>query len=148
MIKHMQMRHIYIFIMLVAAVVIPTSCQHSDEFKELPDPIAKFVSQYWPNPAIASYTHPAADKYVVIIKNGPSLTFNGDYEWTELDGNGLPLPRVLLFDRMPSPLYRYLEETTSTEGVFKIVRTPRLFTLTLLDSILTYDPATGEIRGR
>lgn len=139
------MKHTFVILAMLLAAL--TSCQDSDNYKDLVDPVSSFVSQYWPNPDIESYTHPTADTYLVIIKNGPSITFDSNYKWTEIDGNGMTLPQVLLYDQLPSTLYRYLEETENTGAVFKLERTARQYSVTLLDSSLTYNTSTGEIKG-
>ncbi|MDO4319206.1 MAG: PepSY-like domain-containing protein [Bacteroidales bacterium] len=139
------MKHIYSLIFILFACL--TSCQDSDNYRSLADPVATFVSQYWPNADIESYTHPTSGSYIVIIKNGPKIVFDSSMSWTEIDGNGMPLPQVLLYDQLPSPLYRYLEETENTSSVFMLERTPRQYSVTLLNSSLTYDISTGELKG-
>lgn len=122
------------------------SCSQDEHFGELPRTVSTFITQYWPDPGISSYTHPSADEYVVAVRNGPVITFNASYVWTSIDGGGIPLPEQLLFDQLPDPLYRYLVECEYTGQVFKIDRTPRLYTLQLLNHSLTYDPATQAVR--
>lgn len=126
-------------ISILFVLVALCGCQSSDKFKELPEPIMKFVSQYWPNPAIASYTQPTATTYEVVIKNSASLWFDSDYSWTKIDGNGLPLPEVLLYNVLPEKVYQYLDSGSLTGEVFVIERTPREYNLTLLNTYVTYD---------
>lgn len=137
-----------LFLTLFLIVPLLWSCQSSDEYDALPRSISTFVSQYWPNPDIESYTHPGPDVYVVVIHNGPRLTFDAAYAWTEIDGLGLPLPDNLLFNELPDPLYRYLTETEATDAVFGMARNPRAYTLQLLESSLTYDIATQAVSVR
>lgn len=138
------MKQLKIFIISLCAL-LATACQSSDLFKELPGPISKFVSQYWPNPAIASYTEPSPGEYEVVITNGPTLKFDSNYDWTEIDGNGMTLPEVLLFDRLPEKLYDYLSAGSELDNVFSLVRTPRTITVTLLNSTVNYDIETQKI---
>ncbi|MCM1032223.1 MAG: PepSY-like domain-containing protein [Odoribacter sp.] len=134
---------IYIIIALAASAV--WSCQSSDIFKELPQTVSRFVSDYWPNPAIESFTQPHPDTIKVVIKNGPTLTFDSDYLWTEIDGNGMPLPQIFLFDQLPDKLYDYISGGDMTGEVFDVSRNPRLYTVKLLDSHLRYDIATATV---
>lgn len=134
-----------IFAVMVTCLSL-VACQSSDQYKELPSPIATFVSNYWPNPAISSYTHPSKDVYEVIIKNGATIEFDGDYAWTSVDGNGMPLPEILLYDQLPAALYQYLSSGSMLDEVFSITRTPRVYTLQLLNSSVEYDIATQAIK--
>lgn len=136
-------RFCYFIILLLAAGM--AACNGDEDFNALPRDISSFVTEYWPDPDVESYTHPAADKYVVIIRNGPRLTFGTDYRWTDIDGCGLPLPQVLLFNELPEPLYKYLEATEQLNAVFAISRTPRQYTLLMLDSEITYDIQTQAV---
>lgn len=115
-----------------------TGCSDNNNYDELPRPIAQFVSQYWPNSDIVSYSQPAKDDYQVIIKNGPSLHFDAEYQWTSVEGNGLPLPETFVFNCMPAPLYRYLESTQQTSQVFSVKRDARYYYLDMFDSDIDY----------
>lgn len=141
---HIPMKRI-ILQSLIAVILLLSSCQSSDIFKELPGPVSNFISMYWPNPAIESYSHPSADVYRVIIKNGATLEFDSDYLWTDIDGNGMPLPEVLLFDVLPEKLYDYISASQKVNEVFTIKRTPRIYSLTLLDTDIDYDIATETV---
>lgn len=141
--KYMKKTFLLLIISVLGALA---GCQSSDNFGELPESVSNFITQYWPDPDISSVTRPGADSLVVTIKNGPTLTFNADNEWTEINGNGLPLPQVVLFDRLPSVLYQYIEAGSYTNQVFSIARTPRVYTAQLLDALLTYDIATATVR--
>lgn len=140
------MKHIYYIVLLMAAVA--GACQSSDNYGELPRPVAQFVSRYWPDPDIESYTMPSAGKYVVVIRNSATLTFGPDYSWTEINGNGLPLPEVLVYDQLPAKVYEYILTASAASSVFVIGRTPRSYTVTLLDSTVEYDIGSGTISQR
>lgn len=133
-----------LFLALIAALSL-SGCDH-EEYDKMPREIAAFISQYWPDPNIESCTQPNDDTWVIIVKNGPTLTFNGSYDWTSINGNGLPLPQVLLFDRLPGTLYRYLESGEMLGQVFSIERTPKLYTLRLLTQTVTYDIGSDTIK--
>jgi hypothetical protein len=59
----------------------------------------------------------------------------------------MPLPQVLLFDRLPPSLYSYLEETENLGNVFSIERDRTTYTVVLLNETLSYDVATEQITG-
>ena len=134
-----------IFYSLILLVGLCGCSSTENAYDELPAPIAKFISEYWPNPDIDSYTQPEADEYVVIIKSGPSLTFDADYKWTDVNGLGMPLQEMFLYDQLPTNLYDYLSEGSNLDDVFRVVRDSSKYTLTLLDTVIEYDMATGQI---
>ncbi|MCM1036658.1 MAG: PepSY-like domain-containing protein [Bacteroides sp.] len=134
-------------IYLIALLPLLAACSDDGgDYDALPRTISTFVSQYWPDPDVESYTKPRPGVYVVIIKNGPELTFDASYQWTRIDGCGMPLQQTLLYDQLPSPLYRYLEECEYTGQVFLASRTPRRYGLRLLTDSITYDVATATVR--
>ena len=114
-------------------------------WNELPDPIAKFIDEYWPGSFARSYTHDD-DGYTVQIANGPQIVFDTGYQWTGIDGKGLPLPQQLLFDQLPAALYDYLESGEYLNQVFGVGRDARQYTVELLDQELVYTIATGTVR--
>lgn len=124
-------------------IVLMGAC-NNDAWDELPSAISQFVSEYFPFGELQSYT---SEKGVetVNIKNGATLVFNSDYEWTDVNGNGETLPQQFLFDKLPPKLYRYLEAIEAQNDVYRVHRTSGLITVTLLDSYLTYDRQSGEI---
>ncbi len=70
----------------------------------------------------------------------PGLTFGENYGWTAIDGYGMPLPQVMLFDQLPPRLYAYLQDSQQQlDSVFGMERDSKRYVLTLLDSTLTYD---------
>ena len=135
-----------IYLLAIAFVAsLAGACTGDSDYDALPRTISTFVTQYCPDPDVASYTHPSADTYVVVIKGGPRITFGSDYQWTRIDGCGMPLQQVLLFDQLPSPLYRYLEEGEYLGQVFLATRNPRRYGLLLLSDTITYDVATARV---
>lgn len=122
------------------------SCSSNEDYDNVPEPIISFITQYWPNPVIDSYSHPSSNVYDVNIKDGPSLEFGGDYSWTEIDGNGMPLPETLLFNELPETLYDYLEGGEYLNQVMEMERNNRYYYLDLLNFNLTYDISTQTIR--
>lgn len=124
-----------------------TNCSHSELWNEMPSDIASFVSHYFPNSELNSYSH-SGNTYHVRIDDGPGLTFGANYAWIAIDGYGMPMPQVLLFDQLPPKLYDYLQETEQLNSVFSMERDKDYYTLTLLDSMLRYTIATGAMTMR
>jgi len=133
------------FILFITLMAL-FGCHSNHFYDDLPRPIAQFLSQYWADPDIENYTQPTPQKYVVIIKNGPSLVFNENYEWTDIDGNGLPLPQILLFDQLPEKLYDYIESGSQLNQVFSIRHDARYYYIKLLNTHLTYDIHVQSVR--
>ena len=127
-------------------VAMISSCKEDRLWDELPVDISHFISQYFPNSSIENYTA-SPTTYHVRITNDPGLTFDKDCNWEAINGYGLPLPEVLVFDQVPPALYKYLEETESLGSVFSLERDARTYTVVLLDSTLTYNISTQEISG-
>lgn len=123
-----------------------TGCSHADIWEELPAEVSSFITQYFPNSELQSYTHNAGT-YHVRIADGPGLSFGPTYQWTDIDGYGMPLPQVLLFDQLPPKIYNYLQETEQLNAVFAVRRDAARYTVTLLTNDLIYDIATGQLSG-
>ena len=141
------MKRSIIFIILL--LVIPftfTGCHNNDAWDSLPDPIARFVAQYFPTTAVTSYST-TAGSYHVVLSGAPSLTFDSDYQWTDINGRGNILPEVLLFDQLPPALYNYLSETQCLDRVYSMSRDKRSYTVVTTDTTLSYNIATGNITG-
>jgi hypothetical protein len=128
------------------AIVMTLSCHTNDYYNELPDKLVSFIAQYFPNTGVESYSQ-SNDKYIVKLVDGPGLTFSSSYSWLDINGYGMVLPQVLLFDQLPPALYQYLQETENLHNVFTISRNKSEYTVTLLDSTLTYNIATGRLHG-
>lgn len=129
-----------------ALAFVPVACHHAEIWDELPQEISEFITRYFPSSELQSYTNNAGS-YHVRIDDGPGLTFGATYQWTDIEGYGMPLPQVLLFDELPPKIYQYLQETEQLNAVFAMRRDATRYTLTLLDNDLMYDIATGELSG-
>lgn len=141
------------FLRLLSAVVVAavlalsqSGCSHAEIWEELPADVASFITQYFPNSELQSYSHNAGT-YHVRIADGAGLTFGPTYQWTDIDGYGMPLPQVLLFDQLPPKIYSYLQETEQLNAVFAIRRDAARYTVTLLDNDLIYDISSGQLSG-
>ena len=132
-------------IMLLVLCALP-SCNHSELWDDLPAKITSFINQYYPNSELQSVSN-SCGRYHVRIDDGPGMTFDQDEQWLAVDGYGMPLPQVLLFDQLPPVVYSYLQETDQLNSVFSISRDHGKYTVTLLDSNLYYDTATGKLTG-
>lgn len=129
-----------------AMLFVMSSCQNDDEWNDMPQEIASFVSKYFPGEGVNSYTHNGA-AYHVRVDDGPGITFGSDYAWESVDGYGMPLPQVMLFDQLPPKLYAYLQDSQQLDSVFSMERDSKRYTLTLLDTTLVYDIESGQISG-
>lgn len=132
-------------LLFVAVAMIVASCHNDSEYDLLPPGAANFISQYWPDPYIDSVTKTSNGNTQVVVKNGPTITFGRNDEWVEIDGNGLPLPSVLLFDLLPPTLYDYIESGEYLNQIFEIERDARKYEIDILNGDITYDIVTGQI---
>lgn len=137
--------------MLTAAIVLVSGtmlqeCSHDNPWDEVPQNITVFVSQYYPDSSLESYSY-TDGTYRLDIKNGPEFTFDKSGKWTSVNGYGMPIVQVFLFDQLPPKLFSYLDETQQTDDVFAASRKEGIYTLKLLNSSLKYDSATDEITG-
>lgn len=133
---------------LIFSLTLPglTACSDDDSLiNDLPPKILNFVSEYFPDYGIENYVQSTDSLYHVRLKKGPGMTFDARQEWITINGYGLPLPRVLLFDQLPPALYVYLQETDNTENVFSVDRDSLSYTLVLLNDTAIYDIASGEV---
>lgn len=120
------------------------SCSDDDTWDEMPTPIAKFVSQYFPGEGVSEYK--STDKgYHVKLSNGPGLTFDKNYKWLVINGYGERLPQVLLFDQLPPAMYEYIQGNGLIDNAMSMERTERQYTLVLLDTTVYYDIATAKV---
>lgn len=133
-------------LLIIGLTSIQSACDHSELWDEVPGEIANFINDYFPNSELQSVSH-TGNTYHIRIDDGPGLTFDKDFNWTDINGYGIPIPQVLLFDQLPPQLYDYLQETEQLNSVFSISRDGDNYTLALLNSSLYFNAATGELRG-
>lgn len=138
---------------LAAAIIVafflpfaPAGCHNAELWGEMPADVASFITRYFPSGQLQSYTHNAG-VYHVRIDDGPGLSFDSAYRWTDIEGYGMPLPQVLLFDQLPPAVYEYLQGTEQLNAVFGLRRDRVRYTVTLLDNDLYYDIASGKLSG-
>lgn len=139
------LKHPGLLLFFVFALVAAVSGCSSDASDELPSAISKFVTQYFPEMGVKSYQTLSDGSSVVVVSGGPTLTFNAENRWTEIEGNGSTLPEVLMYNELPPELYDYLQSTEQQKGVYDMKRDKHYYKLTMLDTVLTYDIATGKV---
>lgn len=130
-------------IALIVIILMMGGCGNN-VWDELPQKIVFFISEYFPEGEIESYKT-SDDGSVVKIKNGATLSFNSDYQWVDVNGNGATLPQQFLFDKLPTNLYDYLESIEAVGGVYRVRHYANIYKVNLLDSELEYDELTATI---
>lgn len=139
------MKQIWLTIICLLTLVT-TGCSNSELYDDMPREIQNFVAQYYPNSTLASFSSTNAG-YIVVIKNGPTMMFDTDCQWTKVDGDGSTLPSNFLYNCLPTTLYEYLQETENATEVFGVTRTSKEYVVNLLKDTLTYDIETEKITG-
>lgn len=94
------MLRVFLPVFILSAI----SCSHSELWNELPSGASSFINHYYPMSELNSVTH-SGETYHVRIDNGPGLTFDESGSWISVDGYGMPLPEVMLFDQLPPRMY-------------------------------------------
>ena len=132
------MKQIRLFSLFLMFAAIFSACSDDEPGTDLPQSITNFVERYYP---FLKYSAEAVASggYIVEIENSATLTFNSDEAWTDINGNGEVLGEMLLYDQLPERLYDYLEETENIQGVYRISRNMKIYTVQLLDSTVTYN---------
>ena len=111
----------------------------------MPSPVANFFTTYFPGQEVNSYTT-GNNESIATVKGGVTVTFNSHNSWITVNGNGSPLPEILIYDQLPEKLYTYLEQTENTANVYKISRNSTVYTVELLDSSITYDISSQVVK--
>lgn len=130
-------------IIAILGLFILMACS-STVWDDVPTPIKEFISSYWPGASVSTYDERNGNYYVT-IKNGASLVFDSNYQWTSINGNGVPVPSILIFNEMPR-VYQYLEARELTSDLMSAENNPRTIILTFTDFILEYNKETSEIK--
>ena len=140
------MRHLYLYITLMFAIFMGagTGCSDNEFYNDLPPEIRNFLAKYYPNTGVESYTH-NAQMYHVKLKSSAGLTCDSEYRGEVVNGYGAALPQVFLYDQLPPALFDYLQETENLNAVMSAERTPRMYTVALLNDTVTYDIGSGRI---
>lgn len=133
-----------LFAPLLTALMMVGACSDDDAWDELPSAISNFISEYFPGVGVSSYDE-VGDSYRVQVRNSATLVFDNDYHWTEIAGNGVPLPEVLMYDQLPPALYNYIQGLEQQAEVYGVKRDKDSYTLTMHDTVITFDAGTGKI---
>lgn len=130
-------------ISLLGLILLMGAC-NDDVYDELPESVAKFVSEYYPFSTVSSYSM-NGDNYVVKMHNGATLVFDRNLSWIDFDGNGVTLPENFIYNCLPESLYSYIQETQATSGIYRVTRDSEQITIYLEDTYFVYILATGQI---
>ena len=107
--------NIYTLIIFFSTIFSIASCEN-DVWEDLPSPVANFFTTYFPGQEVNSYTT-GNNESIATVKGGVTVTFNSHNSWITVNGNGSPLPEILIYDQLPEKLYTYLEQTENTANV-------------------------------
>lgn len=131
--------------LIVLGVIIVLGACSSDASEELPSSVSQFTTQYFPGLGVKSYHELSDGGCVVELSGGPTLRFDSDGKWVDINGNGSKLPQVLMYDQLPADLYDYLQGTEQQSDVYVVKRDKYYYKLTMLDTVLTYNISTGKV---
>lgn len=138
------MKRIHSYITLIFITLFMCGCSDNGLYDELPPQIRNFLAKYYPNTAVDSYTH-NSNVYHVKLKNSAGLTFDNDYKWEAVNGYGVALPQVFLYDQLPPELFDYLQETENLNNVMSAEKSAWVYTVALVSDTVTYNVNTGRI---
>lgn len=132
-----------LLIPLVFGILFLGACSNN-VWDEIPTPITSFIEQYYPGSGVRSFSQTDAG-YKVKINNGATLSFDTEFAWTFIDGNGVRLPEVLIYNQLPPALFNYLQGIEQQNEVYAMSRDNTYYKLTMHETIITYEIATGKI---
>lgn len=133
----------FLFLPVIFGIIMVGACS-SSVWDEVPAPITSFIEQYYPGSGVSSYDESDSD-YRVKITNGATLVFDSDYNWISIDGNGVRLPEVLVYNQLPPALYNYLQGIEQQTSVYRMSRDSHYCKLTMENTVITYEIATGKV---
>lgn len=128
---------------LLIGILMFGACSN-DLWDEVPTPITSFIEQYFPGSGVKEFTQ-TDTSYKIKINNGATLTFDSEYDWTSIDGNGVRLPEVLAYNQLPPELYNYIQGIEQQNAIYSMSRDKIYYKLTMEDTVITYEIATGKI---
>lgn len=132
-------------LLLLVIIIFMGACGEGNTYDELPSPIAKFVTQYFPFGEVNGYTVEENGSSIVQIRNGATLTFDSEYDWTDINGNGQTLPPTFLYDQLPPTVYDYIENAEFLNNVYRVTKNATGLRVEFHDTYIDYDDATGTI---
>ena len=139
----MKHKNSYGLIALMALVLMMGAC-NEDDYNELPDSVARFVSEYYPFTEVSGYTM-SEGNYVVDMKNGATLVFDSSLAWIDVNGTGSAIPETFIYNCLPETLYRYIQEMGLVQSVYRVTRNSEYITVYTIDTYFRYDIASQQI---
>ena len=139
----MKHKNSFGLIALMALVLMMGAC-NEDDYNELPDSVARFVSEYYPFTEVSGYTM-SEGNYVVDMKNGATLVFDSSLAWIDVNGNGSAIPETFIYNCLPETLYRYIQEMGLVQSVYRVTRNSEYITVYTIDTYFRYDIASLQI---
>ncbi len=139
-----MIKRLHIILIALMGLAFASCTSDDDVWDNVPAKIAEFLNTYYPNSQLSSCEKTGSDWHVR-VKDGVGITFNSQYEWTNIAGYGETLPQVLLFDELPPALYSYLEEVQALDGVYSLDRDSKQYVVGLSNTSVTYDIESGSI---
>lgn len=139
----MNRRNTALLLSLLMGLLLMGACSNN-VWEELPSRITTFISEYFPEGGVKRYKH-NDESSVVQLTNGATLTFDSENSWTEVDGNGVHLPEVFVYDQLPPALYNYLQGIEAQNDVYCAMRDAYYYKLTMHDTVISYEISTGKI---
>lgn len=133
----------FLLLPLLFGIIMLGACSNN-LWDEVPTPITSFIEQYYPGSGVSSYNQ-TDSYYQVKINNGASLVFDSDYSWISVDGNGVRLPEVLIYNQLPPALFNYLQGIEKQTSVYSMSRDSHFYKLTMEDTVITYEISTGKV---
>lgn len=129
---------------LLAIVILMGAC-NDNAWDDVAGPMQEFITKYFPFGEVKSCVESPDGNQTVNINNGATIVFDSDYVWVSVNGNGVVLPEMFIYDQFPSTLYNYLKENDWLGSVYSVTRTTSKYVVYLLNTTIEYDVVTGEI---
>jgi hypothetical protein len=130
-------------VIVVGAMAVVGGCGTA-MWDEVPGRIQEFIAQYWPGSTVSAFDVIDGEHHVT-IKDGASLVFDSEYNWLLINGNGVAIPSILIYDEMPH-IYTYLLARELTHDLMIAENLPRVIILTFTDIIIEYTKSTSSFR--
>lgn len=135
-------KHLAMVVLAICAAL--TGCSNS-LLDQLPQKVSDFIGEYFPGESVSTAEYNDDTTLVVRLRNSAIISFNKEYNWSSVSGNGSTLPQMFLFDQLPPAFYQYLQETENLSGVYGVMRNDRIYRVQLRNSSLIYNIREGSI---
>lgn len=136
-------------ILLIGAIVFValTSCSttsNEETWDKMPWKISSFITEYFAGEC-QSFNELSNGDFQVVMKNGPTIIFNNDYNWISVNGNGGTISEYFLYNCLPETLYDYIEGLDYLDQVYTVKIENGNYYVELIDTNVKYDTATKTI---